>query len=35
LLDAQRTEMEQGFERMRADVQRLFNRFDLEGGHAR
>jgi ParB family transcriptional regulator, chromosome partitioning protein len=35
LLDAQRAEMEQGFERMRADVQRLFNRFDLEGGHTR
>jgi ParB family transcriptional regulator, chromosome partitioning protein len=35
LLDTERAAVEQGFERMRADVQRLFHRFDLEGGHAR
>jgi ParB family transcriptional regulator, chromosome partitioning protein len=35
LLERERAEMEQGFERMRSQVQRLLNRFDLECGHAR
>jgi hypothetical protein len=35
LLEDERAGIDEGFERMRADVQRLFQRFDLEGGHAR
>jgi ParB family transcriptional regulator, chromosome partitioning protein len=35
LLEQERAEMQQGFERMRSEVQRLLNRFDLERGHAR
>lgn len=35
LLDAERQEVEQAFVRMRADVERLIHRFELEGGHAR
>lgn len=35
LLEQERAEMAQGFERMRSEVQRLLNRFDLECGHAR
>jgi hypothetical protein len=35
LLEQERTEVEQGFEHMRSEVQRLLNRFDLERGDAR
>jgi hypothetical protein len=35
LLEQERAEVEQSFERLRQDVQRLFARFDLEHGHAR
>jgi len=35
LLEQERAEVEQGFERMRSEVQRLLNRFDLEHAHAR
>jgi len=35
LLEQERTEVEQGFERMRSELQRLLNRFDLERGDAR
>ena len=35
LLETQRGEVEQGFARMRWEVQRLLQRFDLESGHAR
>jgi ParB family transcriptional regulator, chromosome partitioning protein len=35
LFEQERGEVEQGFARMRAEMQRLFNRFDLEGDHAR
>jgi ParB family transcriptional regulator, chromosome partitioning protein len=35
LLEQERAEVEQGFERMRQEVQRLFARFDMEPGHAR
>jgi ParB family transcriptional regulator, chromosome partitioning protein len=34
LLQAERAELDQSFARMRAQVQRLFERFDLESGHA-
>jgi ParB/RepB/Spo0J family partition protein len=34
LLAAERAEVESGFARMRADIQRLIERFDLECGHA-
>jgi ParB-like chromosome segregation protein Spo0J len=35
LLEQERAELEHGFERMRCEVQRLFERFDLERGYAR
>lgn len=35
LLEAERQEVEHGFARMRAEVQRLIDRFELEHGHAR
>lgn len=35
LLDTEQQEVEQAFARMRADVERLIHRFELEGGHAR
>ena len=35
LLSAERAEVEEGFARTKADVDRLFARFDLERGHAR
>ena len=35
LLEQERAELEQGFARMRSEVQRLLQRFDLENGHAR
>jgi ParB/RepB/Spo0J family partition protein len=35
LFEQERGEVEQGFARMRAEMQRLFNRFDLEGDQAR
>lgn len=34
LLEPERLEVEQGFARMRSQVQRLLQRFDLESGHA-
>ena len=34
LLDSERLEVDQAFARAKADVERLFHRFDLEYGHA-
>jgi hypothetical protein len=35
LLSAERAEVEDGFAHTRAEIERLFGRFDLERGHAR